>query len=135
MENKQGNEFLCHYTIPRLSCFIPSNGCMASEEIHYDPCVTGYLAPQEIQHPRTIFHRKNSIPPGNLEPSRGNTASWKLHFLGYSVPHAEFPRILILIPHAKFPSIFGTPCKDIRYHMKNFLEPMGCIYKMSYKHV
>ena len=24
-------------SIPRMSCYIPSNGCMASEEIHYDP--------------------------------------------------------------------------------------------------
>ena len=29
--------FPCHSTIPSMSCYLPSNGCMASEEIHYDP--------------------------------------------------------------------------------------------------
>ena len=65
--------------------------------IRHMPGVTGYLAPQEIQHPRTIFPRNIGIPPGNLEPpsKSGNIASWILNFLGYLVPHAKNPRIFV----------------------------------------
>ena len=71
------------------------------------------VTPGNMAYLRTIFPRKNGIPPENLEPPSkpGNTASWTLNFLGY------------LVPHAKFPRIFGTPSKisqDIWYLMQNF---------------
>ena len=72
-----------------------SGGTLGGGTVHYDTGVTGYLAPQEIWHPRTIFPRQNGIPPGNLEPpsNSGNIASLTLYFLGYLEPHAKFPRI------------------------------------------
>ena len=38
----------------------------AEAKLHWSG-VTGYLAPQEIWHPRTIFPRKIGTPPGNVE--------------------------------------------------------------------